>query len=287
MSFQICKHCWANPCICGDQFKDSTTDHILLLMEGLTMILQQRDIAIDVKVDGKDIKEHLLTKNRGLTYVNGSTLLSILEEQKFHIPKVYKDYINSKSLASEVYFDLKSPLSIPHRTAFAVTLYTTSLVYTDNSLQYFFYTLLRDYTCLFDNPKMKELIRYTDTHVEFCKNLYTATHQIYIIIQEKLKQQIDLEWLIAWGILTRIDSFYKGDLNLKFQAMKEIIELISGGNNVTIDDIFMKPKDMVEIIDHLTRRDYEWCEIDDDDTLRYLFNKENIKQPYFGTLQAH
>lgn len=287
MAIQICKQCWANPCICGNQFKDSTTDHILLLMEGLTKILKQRDVPIDIKVDGKDIKEHLLSKNRGLGYTNGSTLLSILEEQKFRIPKVYRDYIQSKTLASEVYFDLKNPLSIPHRTAFAVTLYTTSLVYTDNSLQYFFYNLLNDSTCIFCNPKMKELIRYTDSHPEFCKNLYTATHQIHIIVQEKLKKEVDLEWLIAWGILTRIDTFFRGDLNIKFQAMKEIVELIGGGHNFTINDVFMQPKDMADVMDHLTRRDYEWCEIEDDDTLRYFFNKEQIKQPFFGMLSAH
>ena len=287
MSYSICKKCWASPCICGDQFKESTTDHILLLMDGLKTILQQRNLSTDIKIDGKDIKEYLLSKNRGLGYNMGSTLRSILEEKKFRIPKVYQEYINSKNLASEVYFHLKGSLSIPHRTAFAVTLYTTSLVYTDNSLQYFFYNLLKRHTCIFDNPKMQELIRYTDQHPEFCKNLYTATHQIYIIVQEQLKKEIDLEWLIAWGILTRIESFYKGDLNIKFQAMKEIIELIAGGAGVTTDDIFLKPKDMVEVIDHLPRRDYEWCEIDDEDVLNYLFNRDEIKQPYFGMLKAH
>ena len=287
MSMSVCKHCWASPCICGDQFKDSTTDHILLLMEGLVDILQKRNIPVDVKVDGKDIKGYLLTKNRGLSYANGSTLLSILEEQKFHIPKVYKEYILSANLASEVYYHLKRSLSIPHRTAFAVTLYTTSLVYTDNSLQYFFYNLLNDQTCIFCNSKMKELIRYTDPHPEFCKNLYTAVQQISIVIQEKLKKEVDLEWLIAWGILTRIESFYRGDLNIKFQAMKEIIELIGGGHNFTINDVFMHPKDMVEVMNNLTRKDYECCEIDDEDMLNYLFNKDEIKQPYFGMLKAH
>ena len=286
MYSHICNKCWASPCICGEQFKNSTTDHILLLMDGLMQLLEQRDIKISTTVNGTDIKSYLLSKNRGLCYEDNSTLLSILEEGGYNIPNVYRKYILTNTLASDCFRHLKDSLVLPYKTAFAVVMYVNSLVYTDNSLQYFFFRILNDYTCLFEIKKIDALINYTDDHESFCKNLYQVIHQTTILLKENLVS-ISKEWLLAWSVLTRVQSFYDGDLNIKFQAIKEIVELISGNVTLSKEDVFLKPKNMVDELDNLSQKDYMLFEIDDDDLLRFFLNKDEIKQPYFGMLKAH
>lgn len=282
----ICNKCWASPCICGDQFKNSTTDHILLLIDGLVQILQQRDVNISTLIEGKDIKDYLLSKNHGLCYSDNSTLISILEENGYRIPEVYRTYIMNNRLASECFNGLKGSLVVPYKAAFSIVLYVNSLVYTDNSLQYFFFRLLDDYTCLFENKKIREMIHYTDDHSVFCEKLYQIVHQSTILLKEQLSKVND-EWLLAWSVLSRVQAFYQGDLNIKYQAIKEITELISGNILISRDDVFMQPTDMVKELDHLTQKDYMLFELDDSDLLHFIMNKEEVKQPYFGMLKAH
>lgn len=282
----ICKKCWASPCICGEQFKNSTTDHILMLMDALAHTLKQRNININTTVDEVDIKSYLLSKNKGLAYSKNSTLISLLEENGYHIPEVYRTYISKHTLVSECFSYLKSSNTLPYRTAFAAILYTHSLVYTDNSLQYFFFKILEDYTCLFENNKIKELLDYKNSHDVFCKNLYQVIQQAVVILKEHLTT-IDKSWLLSWSILTRVQSFYNEDINIKFQAIKEITELISGNITLSEGDVFLQPSDMVDTLNKMTPNDYTLFEFDDETLLQFLMNKEEVQQPFFGMLETH
>ena len=286
MNMTTCTKCWSTPCICGEQFKHVSTDHLLLLMEELTEILNDRKVDVSTTVEQQPIHAYLLEKNHCISYDASSSLLTLLQERKFILPKVYQTYIADHTTAGAVYMDLKWNTDVPYRTAFAIVLYTISLTYRDTALQQFFLDLLKNSTCLFDNAKLVSLLRSDVEHPVFQKNLYTATQQIQVILGENLKK-VDPEWILAWSVLTRVESFYTGDLNVKFQAIKEITELISGNAPLTTDRVFMiVDPDVVDKIDRLNRRDYELYEMDDGDLVHQVMDERLVRPPYFGMLRA-
>lgn len=286
MNMTTCTKCWSTPCICGEQFKHVSTDHLLLLMEELTKILNDRKEDVSTTVKQQPIHAYLLEKNHYISYDASSSLLTILQERKFILPEVYYTYIADHTTAGAVYMDLKWNTDVPYRAAFAIVLYTISLTYRDTALQQFFLDLLQNSTCLFDNTKLVSLLRSDVEHPVFQKNLYTATQQIQVILGENLKK-VDPEWILAWSMLTRVESFYTGDLNVKFQAMKEITELISGNTPLTTDRVFMiVDPDLVDKIDRLNRRDYELYEMDDEDLVHQVMDEQHVRPPYFGMLKA-
>lgn len=286
MNMTTCTKCWSTPCICGEQFKHVSTDHLLLLMEELTKILNDRKEGVSTTVNQQPIHSYLLEKNHCISYDASSSLLTLLQEQKFILPEVYHTYIADHTTAGAVYMDLKWNTDVPYRAAFAIVLYTISLTYRDTALQQFFLYLLKNSTCLFDNAKLVSLLRSDVEHPVFQKNLYTATQQIQVILGENLKK-VDPEWILAWSVLTRVESFYTGDLNVKFQAIKEITELISGNAPLTTDRVFMiVDPDVVDKIDRLNRRDYELYEMDDEDLVHQVMDERIVRPPYFGMLRA-
>lgn len=286
MSLTTCHKCWTNPCICGEQFRHMTTDHILSLIDALTEILKDRDVTVSTTVNNQPIKAYLLEKNRGVGYNTNSSLITLLEEHKVVLPDVYRNYIQQHVTAGAVYLDLSWDTSVPYRAAFGLMLYTLSLSYTDTSLQKYFIQLLKHTTCIFDNPNLSALLKYDVEHSVFLQQLFTATNQSRIILDEKLAE-VSQEWLLAWSVLTRIESFYIGDLNAKFQAIKEITELISGNASITNDYVFMTiDPNIADKINHLKRKDYELYEMDDDDLIRWITDENRLKQPYFGMLRA-
>lgn len=286
MNTTTCTKCWSTPCTCGEQFKHVSTDHLLLLMEELTKILNDRKVDISTTVEQQPIHAYLLEKNHCISYDASSSLLTVLQERKFILPEVYHTYIADHTTAGAVYMDLKWNTDVPYRAAFAIVLYTISLTYRDTALHQFFLDLLKNRTCLFDNAKLVSLLRSDVEHPVFQKNLYTATQQIQVILGENLKK-VDPEWILAWSVLTRVESFYTGDLNVKFQAMKEITELISGNASLTTDRVFMTvDPDVVDKIDRLNRRDYELYEMDDEDLVHQVMDEQHVRPPYFGMLKA-
>lgn len=286
MNTTTCTKCWSTPCTCGEQFKHVSTDHLLLLMEELTKILNDRKVDISTTVEQQPIHAYLLEKNHCISYDASSSLLTVLQERKFILPEVYHTYIADHTTAGAVYMDLKWNTDVPYRAAFAIVLYTISLTYRDTALQQFFLDLLKNRTCLFDNAKLVSLLRSDVEHPVFQKNLYTATQQIQVILGENLKK-VDPEWILAWSVLTRVESFYTGDLNVKFQAMKEITELISGNIPLTTDRVFMTvDPNLVDKIDRLNRRDYELYEMDDEDLVHQVMDEQHVRPPYFGMLKA-
>lgn len=286
MNMTTCTKCWSTPCICGEQFKHVSTDHLLLLMEELTKILNDRKEDVSTTVNQQPIHAYLLEKNHCISYDASSSLLTVLQERKFILPEMYHTYIAGHTTAGAVYLDLKWNTDVPYRAAFAIVLYTISLTYRDTALQQFFLDLLKNSTCLFDNAKLVSLLRSDVEHPVFQKNLYTATQQIRVILGENLKK-VDPEWILAWSVLTRVESFYTGDLNVKFQAIKEITELISGNAPLTADQVFMiVDPDVADKIDRLNRRDYELYEMDDEDLVQQVMDEHLVRPPYFGMLRA-
>lgn len=286
MNMTTCTKCWSTPCICGEQFKHVSTDHLLLLMEELTKILNDRKEDVSTTVKQQPIHSYLLEKNHYISYAASSSLLTVLQERKFILPEVYHTYIADHTTAGAVYMGLKWNTDVPYRAAFAIVLYTISLTYRDTALQQFFLDLLKNSTCLFDNAKLVSLLRSDVEHPVFQKNLYTATQQIRVILGENLKI-VDPEWILAWSMLTRVESFYTGDLNVKFQAIKEITELISGNAPLTTDRVFMIiDPDVADKIDRLNRRDYELYEMDDEDLVHQVMDEQIVRPPYFGMLRA-
>lgn len=281
-----CQKCWSNPCVCGTQYEGSTTDHILLLIDGLVNILQQRDVPITTTVNNQEIKEYLLEKNRGKSYGFHSSILTVLEESGVALPDVYKTHIRGYRTVGDVYHNLKM-CSIPYKTAFGVLLYENSLAHTDTSLQQFFFKILETYTVLFDNKKLKDLLRYDVNHVTFRKNLFQAVYQVDVILKEKLPKDLSPELMVAWLVLMKIDSFYQGDLNVKYQAIKEITEILSGRYHCDLNHIHMETKPVLSTLDTVPRSEYECCELEDEDLLSLLLDPDICKPPYFGMLKTY
>lgn len=290
MQKDICTKCWAYPCVCGEQFKQSTTDHILLLMDGLTTILEERGIPISghVTVEGKTIKEYMLSTNRGLSYKDHSTLLTVLQEKNFRIPDYYVKYLETKKLASEAWGELGEDYSkfVPYKAAFGVIMYMASLTYTATSLQYFFYQLLERSTAILKAGDAQKLIDFNDPNDKFMSGLYTAVLQIQMIIKDKILTPTP-DMLMDWAILDRVNQFYSGDINTKFQAMVEITDIYANKLQITLDNVFMRKRDMTAVVDATTYKDYQTSELDDEELLYFLQNREKTRYPYYGMLPAH